>query len=67
MDIGRYTIIWGRDPDELIHENTYSSEKVSWSVYKQLSFTDYAALLCDGAVIADNLGRGPVINIEERE
>lgn len=57
-----YTIIWGRDPDELIHENTYTSEQLAWSVYKQLSFTDYAALMCDGVVIEDNSRAGPVIN-----
>lgn len=57
-----YTILWGRDPDELIHENTYASEKMAWDVYKQISFTGYAVLMCDGVVIADNLGRGPVIN-----
>lgn len=59
-----YTVIWGRDPDELIHENTYANDKKAWDVYKQISFTDYAALLCDGVVIEDNLGRGPVINGE---
>lgn len=64
MGTGNYTIIWGRDPDELIHENTYTSEKMALDVYKQISFTDYAALLCDGVVIEDNLGRGPVINGE---
>lgn len=64
MGTGNYTIIWGRDPDELIHENTYANDKKAWDVYKQISFTDYAALLCDGVVIADNLGRGPVIKGE---
>lgn len=59
-----YTIIWGRDPDELIHENTCANEKMAWDVYKQLSFTDYAALMCDGVVIEDNLRAGPVINGE---
>lgn len=57
-----YTIIWGRDPDELIHENKYTNDKMAREVYKQISFTDYAALMCDGVVIADNLRAGPVIN-----
>lgn len=60
-----HTIIWGRDPSELIHENTYATEKMARDVYKQISFTDYAALMCDGVVIEDNLGRGPVINCGE--
>lgn len=59
-----YTVIWGRAPGELIHENTYDSEAKAWNFYRQVSFTDYAALLCDCEVIAHNGERGPVIGGE---
>lgn len=62
MATTNYTVIWGRTPGELIHENSYADEKMAWSVYRNLSFTDYAALLCGCEVIAHNGERGPVIN-----
>ena len=62
-----YTVLWGRNRDELIHENTYASEQMAWSVYRDLSFTGYAVLMCDGVVIEDNLQAGPVIEIGECE
>lgn len=61
------SILWGRDPNNLIHELNPGTELAAWAKYRELVITHYAALVIDSDTVAHNLNEGPVIRKESKD
>jgi hypothetical protein len=60
-----YRILFGTQPDALVHEMGYTTEARARDVYRDLSFNRYAVLMCGDDVIDGNLKTGPTVDPEE--